>query len=335
MSEEIRTAIITGCSGQDGSYLSEILLEKGYDVIGMLRRASTPNTTNIQHLLEHENFHTEYADLSDYGSIARVVKMYNPDEFYNLGAQSHVRVSFDNPEYTMDVTGLGAMRCLEAIKNYSPHARYYQASSSEMFGRVHETPQNEETKLHPRSPYGVAKLMAHWSTINYREAYDIHATSGILFNHESERRGLEFVTRKITHAVARIKCGYQDRLVLGNLDAKRDWGHAQEYMEAAHLMLQQDVPDTYVIGTGETISVKEFVVAAFDKLGLNWENYVDYDESLTRPSEVELLKADPSKAKEQLGWEPKIKHEQLIDMMVKHDYELVSKRPFESINRRI
>jgi GDPmannose 4,6-dehydratase len=323
----MKTAMISGVTGQDGSYLSDILLKESseqYRVIGLIRRTATDNKQNIRHLLDNPNFILEYADLADAGSIVRLVQKYKPDEFYNLAAQSHVRVSFDNPEYTMDVTGTGALRVLDALYRYSPDTRYYQASSSEMFGKVAESPQNEATPLHPRSPYGIAKLSAHWATVNYREAYGMHATSGILFNHESERRGVEFVTRKITYNVASLIAGKISKITLGNLDAKRDWGHAKEYMEAAHLMLQQDEPDTYVIGTGRTISVKDFVKIAFDLVGRNWEKYVDYEESLTRPSEVDLLQADYSKAKEKLGWEPKIQVEDLIERMLKHDLKLLT-----------
>jgi len=322
-----KVAMITGVTGQDGSYLSDILLEmsaKQYTVVGVIRRTATDNKQNIKHLLDNPNFILEYADLSDAGSIVRLVQKYQPDEFYNLAAQSHVRVSFDNPEYTMDTTGTGALRCLDAIYRYSPHTRYYQASSSEMFGTVQETPQKESTPLYPRSPYGIAKLAAHWSTVNYREAYGLHASCGILFNHESERRGLEFVTRKITNSVARIVAGKMTKLKLGNLDAKRDWGHAREYMEAAYLMLQQDKGDTYVIGTGRTISVKDFVKTAFSLVDRNWEDFVEYDEDLTRPSEVHLLQADYSKAKEVLGWEPRIEVESLIEKMLRHDLKLVT-----------
>ena len=291
-----KTALITGITGQDGSYLAELLLEKGYQVHGLIRRASTFNTSRIDHLYRdhHEassRLVLHYADLTDSNCMTNLILDTQPDEIYNLGAQSHVRVSFDIPEYTGDVVGLGSVRVLEAIReaNLVDKVRFYQASSSEMFGKVQEVPQTETTPFWPRSPYGCAKMYAHWLTVNYRESYDMFACSGILFNHESPRRGETFVTRKITRAATRIKLGLQEKLYLGNLDAERDWGYAKEYVEMMWLMLQQDRPDDYVIATNGTHSVKEFVVETFDRLGLDWEKYVDYDERYERPAEVDLL----------------------------------------------
>ena len=325
----MKKALITGITGQDGSYLAELLLSKGYEVHGVIRRASTFNTDRIDHLYQdpHVNgvkLFLHYGDLADSVQMVKLLYDLQPDEVYNLGAQSHVRVSFEIPEYTGDVVGVGAVRILEAIReaNLVDKVRFYQASSSEMFGKVQEVPQTEETPFWPRSPYGCAKMYAHWLTVNYRESYDMFACSGILFNHESPRRGETFVTRKITRAATRIKLGLQEKLYLGNLDAERDWGYAKEYVEMMWLMLQQDKPDDYVIATNETHSVKEFVVEAFDRLGLDWEKYVDYDERYERPAEVDLLIGDPAKAKRQLGWEPKVKFKELVAIMVDADLKL-------------
>ena len=325
----VKKALITGITGQDGSYLAELLLSKGYEVHGVIRRASTFNTDRIDHLYQdpHVNgvkLFLHYGDLADSVQMVKLLYSLQPDEIYNLGAQSHVRVSFEIPEYTGDVVGAGSVRILEAIReaNLVGKVRYYQASSSEMFGKVQEVPQTETTPFWPRSPYGCAKVYAHWLTINYRESYDLFACSGILFNHESPRRGETFVTRKITKAATRIKLGLQDKLYLGNLDAERDWGYAKEYVEMMWLMLQQDRPDDYVIATNETHSVKEFVVETFDRLGLDWEKYVDYDERYERPAEVDLLIGDPAKAKRQLGWEPEVKFKELVAIMVDADLKL-------------
>ena len=325
----MKKALITGITGQDGSYLAELLLSKGYEVHGIIRRASTFNTDRIDQLYQdpHVNgvkLFLHYGDLADSVQMVKMFYDMKPDEIYNLGAQSHVRVSFEIPEYTGDVVGVGAVRILEAIReaNLVGKVRFYQASSSEMFGKVQEVPQTEETPFWPRSPYGCAKMYAHWLTINYRESYDMFACSGILFNHESPRRGETFVTRKITRAATRIKVGLQDKLYLGNLDAERDWGYAKEYVEMMWLMLQQDRPDDYVIATNEMHSVKEFVVETFDRLGLDWEKYVDYDERYERPAEVDLLIGNPAKAKRQLGWEPKVKFKELIAIMVDADLKL-------------
>ena len=325
----MKKALITGITGQDGSYLAELLLSKGYEVHGVIRRASTFNTDRIDHLYQdpHVNgvkLFLHYGDLADSVQMVKLLYDLQPDEVYNLWAQSHVRVSFEIPEYTGDVVGVGAVRILEAIReaNLVDKVRFYQASSSEMFGKVQEVPQTEETPFWPRSPYGCAKMYAHWLTVNYRESYDMFACSGILFNHESPRRGETFVTRKITRAATRIKLGLQEKLYLGNLDAERDWGYAKEYVEMMWLMLQQDKPDDYVIATNETHSVKEFVVEAFDRLGLDWEKYVDYDERYERPAEVDLLIGDPAKAKRQLGWEPKVKFKELVAIMVEADLKL-------------
>ena len=325
----MKKALITGITGQDGSYLAELLLSKGYEVHGIIRRASTFNTDRIDHLYQdpHVNgvkLFLHYGDLADSVKMVKILYDLQPDEIYNLGAQSHVRVSFEIPEYTGNVVGVGAVRILEAIReaNLVDKVRFYQASSSEMFGKAHEVPQTEDTPFWPRSPYGCAKMYAHWLTVNYRESYNMFACSGILFNHESPRRGETFVTRKITRAATRIKLGLQDKLFLGNLDAKRDWGYAKEYVEIMWLMLQQDRPDDYVIATNETHSVKEFVVEAFDRLGLDWEKYVDYDERYERPAEVDLLIGDPAKAKKQLGWEPKVTFKELVAIMVDADLQL-------------
>ena len=325
----MKKALITGITGQDGSYLAEFLLEKGYEVHGVIRRSSTFNTDRIDHLYQdpHVNgvkLFLHYGDLAD--SVQMVKLLYNlkPDEIYNLGAQSHVRVSFDVPEYTGDVVGVGAVRILESIReaNLVGKVKFYQASSSEMFGKVQEVPQTETTPFWPRSPYACAKMYAHWLTVNYRESYDMFACSGILFNHESPRRGETFVTRKITRAATRIKMGLQDKLYLGNLDAKHDWGYAKEYVEMMWLMLQQDEPEDYVIATNETHTVKEFVQDTFARLDLDWEKYVEYDKRYERPAEVELLIGDAAKAKKQLGWEPKVKYKELVEIMVDADLVL-------------
>lgn len=319
-----KRALITGITGQDGSYLAELLLSKGYEVHGLIRRASTFNTGRIDHLYAdpHQSaarLKLHYGDLSDASGISRLLGQIEPHEIYNLAAQSHVRVSFDCPEYTTDITATGAVRLLEAIRETGIKPRFYQASSSEMYGLVQAVPQNETTPFYPRSPYACAKLYAHWVTINYRESYGLHASSGILFNHESPRRGETFVTRKITRAVAHILCGLQDKLYLGNLDAKRDWGYAKEYVEAMWLMLQQDTPDDYVIATGETHSVKEFLQVAFQHAGLDWQKYVEIDPKYFRPAEVELLIGDYAKAKKKLGWEPRTRFEELTKLMVDED----------------
>jgi len=314
-----RTAFITGITGQDGSYLAEILLEKGYRVFGMVRRSSSFNTSRIDHVFKE--IELVFGDLADASVLNQLMRTIRPDEVYNLGAQSHVRVSFDVPEYTSDIVGMGTLRLLDAIREAGFDCRFYQASSSEMFGKVHAVPQNEETPFHPRSPYGVAKAYGYWITRNYREAYGMFAANGILFNHESPRRGPTFVTRKITRAVGAILRGEQDSLALGNLEAKRDWGYARDYMEGAWRMLQADEPDDFVLATGETHSVREFLEAAFGHAGLDWERYVTIDERYFRPSEVDLLIGDYSKAKEKLGWEPTVRFEELVRMMVDADRE--------------
>jgi GDPmannose 4,6-dehydratase len=316
-----KRALITGITGQDGSYLAELLLSKGYEVHGIIRRASTFNTGRLDHIYADPHdaearLRLHYGDLSDGSALARLLASIQPEEIYNLAAQSHVRVSFDGPEYTADVTGVGTVRLLEAIRESGLKPRFYQASSSEMYGKAVEVPQNEDTPFYPRSPYGCAKVYAYWITVNYRESYGLHASNGILFNHESPRRGETFVTRKITRAVAQILCGLQKKLYLGNLDAKRDWGYAKEYVEAMHLMLQQDQPDDYVIATNETHSVKEFLEVAFKHVGLNWEKFVEIDSKYFRPAEVDLLIGDYSKAKKKLGWEPKTRFVDLVKLMV-------------------
>lgn len=318
----MKKALITGITGQDGSYLAELLLDKGYEVHGIVRRSSSFNTSRIDHILDRLKLH--YGDLSDSGNLATLLLAISPDEIYNLAAQSHVRVSFDVPEYTAQVTGLGCIRLLESIRNLGLNSRFYQASSSEQYGKVQAIPQDENTPFYPRSPYAVAKQFAHWSVINYRESYGLHASCGILFNHESPRRGETFVTRKIAKAAAKIKLGLQDKLLLGNLDAKRDWGHAKEYVEAMWLMLQQENPDDYVIATGETHSVREFLEVVFGHLDLNWHDYVEIDARYYRPSEVDLLIGDYSKAKRKLGWEPKIKFTDLAREMVEHELSVFS-----------
>ena len=326
-----KRALLTGITGQDGSYLAEFLIGKGYEVHGLMRRASTFNTARIDHVYEdpHDSpasLSLHFADLTDANGLSRLVRQIRPTEVYNLGAQSHVRVSFDQPIYTADATAVGALKLLEAVRDYQEHSgyeiRYYQASSSEMFGQVAETPQTETTPFHPRSPYGVAKVYAHWITINYREAFGLYACSGILFNHESPRRGETFVTRKITRAAGRIKCGLQQKLYLGNLDARRDWGFAGDYVEAMWLMLQQEQPDDYVIATGETYTVRQFCQRAFGRLGLDYQDYVEIDQRYFRPAEVDVLQGDATKAKRVLGWERRVGFEQLADLMVEADLEL-------------
>ncbi|HRZ40143.1 MAG TPA: GDP-mannose 4,6-dehydratase [Candidatus Omnitrophota bacterium] len=334
---EQKTAFITGITGQDGSYLSELLLEKGYKVYGLIRRSSSFNTGRIDHLyqdvhIKDANLRLVYGDLSDASSLSRLLKQIDPDEIYNLGAQSHVRVSFDIPEYTAEITALGTTRILEAIRDSGIRTKFYQASSSEMFGKVVETPQKETTPFYPRSPYGAAKVYAYWMTVNYREAYNLFACNGILFNHESPRRGETFVTRKITMALARIKHGVQKKLYLGNLDAKRDWGFAGDYVEAMWLMMQQQTPDDYVIATGQTRSVREFLEAAFGYAGLNWQDYVEMDERYLRPTEVDLLLGDSTRARQKLGWSPKVSFEGLVKMMVDADTELVRKQLYGEKN---
>ena len=313
------STLITGITGQDGSYLAEFLLSKGYQVHGLVRRASTDNLQRIRHLLEHERLTLHHGDLTDGGGLTRLVAALKPAEVYNLAAQSHVKISFDTPDYTTDVTAVGAVRLLEAIRSAGIETRYYQASSSEMFGQVRETPQTEVTPFHPRSPYACAKLFAHWITINFREAYGLHGCSGILFNHESPRRGESFVTRKVSLAVARIKLGLQDKLALGNMEAKRDWGYAKDYVEAMWLMLQRDEPGDYVIATGETHTVRELVEVAFDHVGLDWEKYTEVDSAYYRPAEVDLLLGNPEKARRDLGWEAKTKFADLVRLMVDED----------------
>lgn len=313
-----KKVLITGITGQDGSYLAELLLEKNYEVYGMVRRSSTEHFERIRHL--QDRIHLVQADLLDQLSLVRLVDQIKPHEVYNLAAQSFVPTSWEQPMLTGDFTGLGVTRVLEAIRHVSPkHTRFYQASSSEMFGRVHEVPQREETPFHPRSPYGVAKVYGHFITVNYRESYDMFAVSGILFNHESPRRGLEFVTRKVTQAAARIKLGLQKELRLGNLDAKRDWGFAKDYVEAMWLMLQQDKADDYVVATGTTHTVKHLVEVAFEAAGLKWQDHVVLAPEFIRPAEVDLLVGDPKKAKEKLGWVPKTSFEELISLMVNAD----------------
>ena len=320
-----KKALLSGITGQDGSYLAELLLDKDYDVYGIVRRASTFNTKRIDHLFQdpHEEGRLRliYGDLTDSSNIARIVAEVQPDEVYNLAAQSHVRVSFDIPEYTANVGGLGALRFLEAIKSEGINCRYYQASSSELFGGVQKTAQNEDTPFYPRSPYAAAKLYAHWTTVNYREAYGIFATNGILFNHESPRRGETFVTRKISRSVARIKLGLEDKLYLGNLDARRDWGFAGDYVEAMWMMLQHHEPRDYVIATGETHSVREFCEQAFGLLDLDYRDHVEIDPRYYRPTEVDRLQGDATRAPEELGWQPKVSFDELVRMMVEHDYE--------------
>jgi len=329
----MKKALITGITGQDGSYLAEFLLGKGYEVHGIIRRSSSFNTGRVDHLYQdpHEkNVHLKliYGDLNDASSLNHIVKTVKPDEIYNLGAQSHVRVSFDIPEYTAESVALGTIRLLDAIRDSGIQTKFYQASSSEMFGKVQEIPQTEKTPFYPRSPYGAAKVHAYWATVNYREAYNTFACNGILFNHESPRRGETFVTRKITMALARIKHGLQDKLFLGNLDAKRDWGFAGDYVEAMWLMLQQKKPDDYVIATGATHSVKEFLTEAFEYTSLDWKKYVEIDKRYFRLTEVDVLLGDSSRARKELKWEPKVGFKQLVAMMVDSDMELVRKKVY-------
>lgn len=318
-----QTAFITGITGQDGAYLARHLLEAGYEVFGGERRASSRNRMRLDELGIADDIRFVDFDLADFGDMVRCLEGIRPDEIYNLAAQSFVGISFRQPIMTGDVTGLGVARLLDAIRIAAPDARYYQASTSEMFGKVREVPQTEETPFHPRSPYGVAKLYAHWMTINYREAYGLHTCSGILFNHESPLRGPEFVTRKISLAVARISQGRQKTLLLGNLDASRDWGYALEYVEGMHMMLQQDDPQDFVLATGETHTVREFVEIAFEAVGLDWREHVELDEALLRPAEVDILKGDPTKASEVLGWRPRTTFRELVELMVEVDCEKV------------
>ncbi len=317
-----KRALITGVTGQDGSYLAELLLEKGYEVLGMVRRSSTVNFERIAHLQDKITFVP--GDLLDEISMIHILQEHRPQEVYNLAAQSFVQTSFGQPVLTGETTALGVTRLLDAIRLVDPEIRFYQASSSEMFGKVYEVPQTETTPFHPRSPYGVAKVYGHWITLNYRESYGLHATSGILFNHESPRRGLEFVTRKISHTVAQIKLGLVDELRLGNLDAQRDWGFAGDYVEAMWLMLQREIPQDFVICTGQTHSVREFCEVAFGHAGLNWEEHVVVDETFFRPAEVDLLVGDATRADEMLGWKPKTSFESLVTMMVDADIDLLT-----------
>jgi len=325
-----KRALITGITGQDGSYLSEFLLEQGYEVHGIIRRTSTFNTDRIDHI--YEDPHKEgvrlllhYGDLTDGTTLRRILEEVQPTEIYNLGAQSHVRVSFDSPEYTVDAVGMGTLRLLEAIRDYQRRTgievRFYQAGSSEMYGLVQAVPQSETTPFYPRSPYACAKVYAHWQTVNYRESYNLFACNGILFNHESPRRGETFVTRKITRAVARIVAGKQKTIFMGNLDAKRDWGYAKDYVKAMWLMLQQEKPDDYVIATGETHSVREFLELAFGYVNLNWQDHVEFDDRYLRPAEVDLLIGDPSKAQQKLGWKPSVTFKELVALMVEADLQ--------------
>lgn len=327
-----KRALITGITGQDGSYLAELLLDKGYEVHGIIRRTSTFNTDRIDHVYvdphsEEAKLFLHYGDLTDGTMLRRILEQVQPQEVYNLGAQSHVRVSFDSPEYTVDAVGMGTLRILEAVRDYQQRTgqevRFYQAGSSEMFGKVQEIPQKETTPFYPRSPYACAKVYAHWQTINYRESYNLFACNGILFNHESPRRGETFVTRKITRAVARIVAGQQKKLYLGNLDSKRDWGYAKDYVEAMWLMLQQDRPDDYVVATNETHSIREFLDIAFNHVNLDWHDYVEFDARYLRPAEVDLLIGDATKAREALGWQPSVTFEELVHLMVEADLEAI------------
>ena len=324
----MKKALITGITGQDGSYLTELLLEKNYEVHGIIRRSSSFNTGRIDHLFNNPDIGNKklflhFGDLADSSSISRLLEKIKPDEIYNLGAQSHVKVSFDIPEYTSDIDATGTCRILDAIHDTHIKTKFYQASSSEMYGKVQAIPQNENTPFYPRSPYACAKLYSHWLTVNFRESYGLFACSGILFNHESPRRGQTFVTRKITHTLAEILAKKTDKLFLGNLDAKRDWGFAGDYVEAMWLMLQQDQPDDYVIATGETYSVRDFLEEAFGYVNLDWKKYVEISEKYFRPAEVDLLIGDASKAKEKLGWKPKVNFKQLVRMMVDEDCKLL------------
>jgi GDPmannose 4,6-dehydratase len=325
-----KRALLTGITGQDGSYLAELLLSKGYEVHGIIRRTSTFNTDRIDHIYEDPHkadakLFLHYGDLTDGVTIRRILEQVKPQEFFNLGAQSHVRVSFDAPEYTVDTVAMGTLRILEGIRDYEQRTgeqiRFYQAGSSEMYGLVQEVPQKESTPFYPRSPYACGKLFGHWQTINYRESYNIFGCNGILFNHESPRRGETFVTRKITRAIAKIVAKKQDKLFLGNLDSKRDWGYAKDYVEAMWLMLQQDQPDDYVIATGETHSIKEFLGEAFSYVNLKWEDYVEFDPRYLRPAEVELLIGDSTKAREKLGWKPSVTFQELVHLMVDADLQ--------------
>ncbi len=327
-----KRALITGITGQDGSYLAELLLDKGYEVHGIIRRTSTFNTDRIDHIYvdphsSEARLFLHYGDLTDGTMLRRILEQVQPHEVYNLGAQSHVRVSFDSPEYTVDAVGMGTLRLLEAIRDYQQRTdlevRFYQAGSSEMFGKVQEIPQKETTPFYPRSPYACAKVFAHWQTINYRESYNLFACNGILFNHESPRRGETFVTRKITRAVARIVAGQQKKLYLGNLDSKRDWGYAKDYVQAMWLMLQQDEPDDYVVATNETHSIREFLDIAFSHVKLDWQDYVEFDSRYLRPAEVDLLIGDATKARQKLGWTPSVTFEELVHLMVEADLEAV------------
>lgn len=317
-----KSALITGITGQDGSYLTELLLGKGYTVYGLVQRSANYQFENIEHLLKDIRILT--GDLGDPSSLSRAVKTAAPDEIYNLAAQSFVKASWDIPELTGDITGVGVTRVLEAMRQEAPKARFYQASSSEMFGKVVETPQNENTPFYPRSPYGVSKVYGHFATINYRESFNLYACSGILFNHESPRRGREFVTRKVAIGAARIKKGLDTQLKMGNIDAKRDWGFAGDYVRAMWLMLQQDAPEDFVVGTGETHSVREFLELAFSHVGLNWQDYVVEDDEFMRPAEVDLLLADPSKAKQKLGWAPEVSFSDLVAMMVDEEMKALA-----------
>jgi GDPmannose 4,6-dehydratase len=335
-----KKALITGITGQDGSYLAELLLAKGYEVHGIKRRSSSFNTGRIDNIFpdlhdRHARLFLHFADLSDPTSLIRLLLHVQPDEIYHLGAQSHVRVSFDIPEYTGDISALGTTRLLEAVREAKVKPKFYNAGSSEMFGNAAETPQRESTPFRPRSPYACAKVYSHWMAVNYREAYDLFISNGILFNHESPRRGETFVSRKITRAVARILIGIQEKLYLGNLDAKRDWGYAPEYVEAMWAMLQQPIADDYVIATGETHSVREFVELAFDYVGMNWRNYVEEDPRYFRPTEVDLLQGDATKARDKLGWVPKIKLTELVKLMVEADIQLLDEQLSGKAERRM
>jgi len=333
-----KRALITGITGQDGSYLAELLLSKGYEVFGIIRRSSTFGTERIDHLYQDPHQHPQlkliYGDLTDGGNLSTILYDVQPDEVYNLGAQSHVRVSFDQPIYTVNTDALGTLRLLEAVRMMNKRPRFYQASSSEMYGQVVETPQTEATPFYPRSPYGCAKVYSFWQTVNYREAYNIFACNGILFNHESPRRGETFVTRKITRAATRIKLGLQDKLFLGNLDAKRDWGFAGDYVEAMWLMLQQEKPDDYVVATGETHSVREFLDEVFGHLELDWKKYVEIDPRYYRPTEVDLLLGDAGKAKKQLNWQPKVTMKKLAQMMVDSDMKIAKEEKLIADNTK-
>lgn len=334
-----KKALITGITGQDGSYLAEFLLSKDYEVYGIIRRSSSFNTERIDHIYQdpHESarrLNLIYGDLNDASSLNKILRDVQPDEIYNLGAQSHVRVSFDIPEYTAEVGGLGTLRLLEAIRDTGIQTKFYQASSSELYGKVQEVPQKETTPFYPRSPYAVAKLYAYWITVNYRESYGLFACNGILFNHESPRRGETFVTRKVTKAAAAIKMGLQDKLFLGNLDAKRDWGFAGDFVEAMWLMLQHDKPDDYVVATGETYSVRDLLQESFSHLGLEWEKHVEIDPRYYRPAEVDLLIGDPTKARTVLGWEPKVKFKELVRMMVDADLEKLKSTGQQAVTHR-